>query len=505
MQKVAERIVSYLLTVIESWILGTSDDLIGGILSLTFDDNSFIKYFIRIKRETRKTGETVIGTLIINISYKIGFKKNGGEVLKEGKFERIIINLQAYIRSMRILEYISLIRILGMKPITTEHDLMIPIQFIDDLEKRLVYVQRVVKDDLSKTLSEVFSGKSINEVRIKEVDLKVTTKKTTSDAVDIFFRLIKYLLQQYIDISQLRHVERELHRKYGTDETFINSVFSAKWREGLARTINLLARYFEILEMSKRLSPVVFVSALAKNLGAQAAKKMFQRFWHLLDGFSTDERVNKMKENIRSLLQQTTLFGAILEDYEKIESLENPCYEKFEKMITHGLKSVLDNIKELKEALNKNISSREEFLVLIREIFRKKDISEDDKVALIILLTAMFDYSLITRILKNLRSDIVCNRCLGYRIVNALLLTSSKASSKLLDELDDIIYLLIYSKELKEDTYRIILAIAYLLKSILLKKIGDISRAEKTWETTMKLADMLHVPRDILLKISRAV
>ncbi|GEM_PF-5477671 len=507
-ETIIDKIISDLMVVIESWILGSTDDSIGGILNFSLNEGRSLKFFIKIKRETRRTGEKVIGTLFIELTYKLSVKENGEILHSEKKIGKFLINLRAYIRSaMRITEHTGFMRMLGSPPISGEFERTIPIQFIHELEDRLTHIKENIKDILVRDLQEKVQTDNLS---LTKIDLRITSKKSTSNPVDIFFKIVRYLIQQYIDVSQAKHISRELIRRYGTDVESMKMFFDTKWERGFIFSLRLLSHYFDILTRSGQLSPKVFAEALARNLGAKAAKQAFQKFWHLLSTHATsDPAINELRKKIRGLLAETTLYGVIqLEDYYEqigLSELESKEFSYIENLIKPGLSSFLKKIDDIKRVVSKQALSREEFLVLVSRILHRRDLSDDDKAAALLILTLLYDSSLLKRTLMLIRSHSLCERCVGFRLVHILLSMRTRALRSFLKKLNDIIYLLIYSNELREGTYALILTLAYVIKASVLTLLGDEERAKKTRRTALKLAYKLNIPEDILHRLCKVI
>ena len=471
------KIITYIDTVLKSWILGIRDKSLKGCLYLTLLDGEAkkeLRYFIKIAKEFTRKGYHLVGVLIIELKRKIVNHENS-----EKKIGRYIINLGAFLRSTRSEVDVDTLKLLGnIFSARGVQDVIVPIYYLPELKIRLKPILQDIKDDLISTLGN-------RDISIQRISLKITSKKAETTTAEVLTDLMKIIISQYIDVSELNLLERDLRRSYGIVDEEIGEHIIKRWHDSLKEILKLLISYSIILFRDDRFEKIKFLEALSKSLTPNKVKIALKRFIILAKRNVDEKTYNTFLNDLRKILQGTTLEGFDTDvDYFLAESTFPGELDEY---IRPNLENFSRNLPQILSIIRKKGDLDKALGSAINEIIIREDLSEDDKVVSSIIITLLLKPSKLRTVLYNLKGHMLCEACPGAKLVNIVNLALSKPSKKLLDEITFLIFLLIYSNELRYETYRLYLLLAYIFKALIAHELSMNKISKSCLETAKKL------------------
>ncbi len=453
---------------LKSWVLGIREDILKGIAKFTINLPSRtveLVYSLQISKEFTRKGHLLIGVLAINLKRRL--KEDGNEEHK--KFPRYIINLGAFLRSIGSEREVDHLKILGDLFISQGvSDIIIPLYFLPELKERI----KPILNDVILDFREIVGDE---EYEIVNIDLRVTSKRSGIKSTEILADLMKMVISQYIDISELHLLRRNFRRIYGFPDEELEKYILKRWKNTLNEIINLVINYMQILAMSKMFDKVEFLNALGRSLTPHKVKLVLSKFTNLakqnVDGDTYQTYLTILKEIVKG----TTLEGFMVEGFdgdidEKLVS--SAFFDEISPLIKPNLEDFSRNLNKIIGILRKVSRPEEALESLTRMLFTRHDLSEDDKIILAIIISLIIKPSAIKNILRRLRSLSLCDACPGSKIIHLLLLALSRPRYELLEKISGLIMQLIYSDELEIDTYKYYLILAYAVKARIAKQLG---------------------------------
>jgi len=419
-----------------------------------------LKYFIKVSKEFTRKGYQLIGVLVIELKRKIV----DNEKTDERRIGRYIINLGAFLRSIRSGDDVVFLKSLGNLFASQKiQDVIIPIYYLPELKERLKSVVNDIREDLLRL-------RDIEEFSIDEMELKIASKKLDTNPSEVLADLMKIIISQYIDESEFNLLERDIKRLYGImDEASRKQVIS-RWKTALNEILHLTISYSIILFQNEKFDKIKFLEALSKSLSPNKVKIALRRFILLArNNVKKDVFENYLKE-LKKVFLKTTLEGLDFDlDYVLSRTTK---LEELNKYIKPNLKGFSKHLQDLSLSLKKKGDIDKILDTAVYEIVLRDDLSEDDKVIATILLTLSLKPSKLREILYKLKGYMLCEACPGARIIHLLSLALSKPSKKLLDESSAFITILVYSGDLKNETYKLYLSLAYVVKALIAKRLS---------------------------------
>ncbi len=439
------------------------------------DTRRDLRYFIKISKEFTKRGAHLIGVLVIEIRRKI----LDNHMKVEKRIGRYIVNLGAFLRSTRSGEDVDALQLLGnIFASRGVQEVIVPIYFLIELKDRLVPIINDIREDIK----EILEGEDLHVV---SVHLRMTSRTVDTSPSEVLTDLMKIVISQYIDVSELHLLERDLKKLYGIVDEKATKEILERWQVSLNEILSLLIQYSVLLFKDKKFDKIKFLEALSKSLSPNKVKIALRRFISLARE-NVDEKTYGMFMNIlQEILSGTTLEGferdveplLIEETYTKsIQKLINPALKGFSRKLT----KILSLIRKMGDA-DTTIDS------IVREIIYRTDLSEDDKTVVAIILTLLIKPSKLRAILYMLKGHMLCDACPGSKMINLIPLVARKPSRKLMNEFSVLINLLTYSSDLKYETYQLYLLLAYIFKALVANKLALQEIEEACLRTARKI------------------
>ncbi len=490
MSKVRSQVIRFLDTLLKSWILGIQQRSIKGILSIVLEspesEKLLLRYFITVSKEFSRRGEMLIGVLTIDIKRKISNRE-----VSEKKFGKYIVNLSAFLRSTRSgVDIRSLHLLANLFSDRGIRDVIIPIYYIPELVDRLKPILREIDDDLKK-LSE------FNNLKLNSLDVKISSKKVNTTPSDILSSLMKIVISQYTDISELDLLEREIEKTYGVLDKNIKNKIINRWKMSLEEILKIVVNYSILLFKCNKFDQNNFLESLSRNLRPEKVKIALNKFLSLVRENLDKNDYNEFIREFSNVLKNTTLQGLTSGyDFEDKESANLNMYKYLRSNLrgfSVNFSKIIKNIRTIGE-LDKVIRT------YVKDLFLLGELSEDDKVIVSILLVLSLKPSKLRLILYDLRKYIICEACMGARLIDILYKIITKPNKSHLVETSKIINSLVYSSELQKETYRLFLVLAYIIKALVAKDLGLEKISESCLRTAKKIGDIIGLPTERLAR-----
>jgi len=483
-------VIRFIDTLLKSWILGIQQRSIKGILSVNLKSKStkesLLRYFITVSKEFSRKGEMLIGVLTIKIKRR--FINQGSS---EKKFGKYIINLGAFLRSTRSgVDVRSLHLLANLFSDRGIRDVIIPIYYIPELVDRLKPILREISDDL-KELNK------FEELEIINIDVKISSKKVNTTPSDILSSLMRIVISQYTDVSELDLLEREIEKTYGVLDDVVKNKIIERWRKSLKEILKIVANYSILLFKCDKFDQTSFLESLSKNLRPEKVKIALNKFLLLARKNLDEENYIEFIKEFSLALKNTTLQGLTSTFEFENDTLSNLNIKKYFKQNLRGFSSLIPQISKkirLMGNLDKVIRT------YIKDLFLLNNLSEDDKIIAAIIIVLLLKPSKLRLVLYDLRNYIICEACMGARIIDIIYKVITKPTRNHLREITNLLNHLIYSKELKKETYRLFLLISYLVKALVAKDLGLENISESCLYTANIIGSKIGLPTDRLAR-----
>lgn len=488
--KTKNQIIRFMDTLLKSWILGIQQKSIKGILSVNLESKNSkkcsLKYFITVSKEFSRKGEMLIGVLTIKIRRKFVSDQSD-----ERKFGRYIINLGAFLRSTRSgVDIESLHLLASLFSDRGIRDVIIPIYYIPELINRLKPIMREISNDLNEI-------SSLTKSEIININVKISSRKASITPSDILSSLMRIVISQYTDISELDLLERELEKVYGVLDDNTKKNIINRWKMSLEEILKIVANYSILLFKCNKFNQNDFLESLSKNLRPEKVKIALNKFFLLVRKNLDKKTYTEFTKEFSLALRNTTLQSLINTIEIETESFSNLGIHK---LLKRNLQDFPNIISKISSKIRSMGNLDKAIRIFVRDIFLLRDLSEDDKIIVSLIIVLLLKPSKLRLILYDLRKYIICEACMGARIIDIIYKVITKPTRKQLREITKIINHLIYSKELRKETYKLFLLLSYLVKALVARDLGEKDISEFCLSTAKIIGNLIGLSTEKLIR-----